>query len=155
VDSGAFYMVKGQHALHTGRRERAGAYCDSVAAVFSPWDGDTPPTSSEFGANVTIPRIFLALAHACVGRRPDARRHAQALNALLAAPHSGWERTNIPFALAMVGVLLGDHDSAVVHLERALRPPSHTSRHWVRLDPVFAPLRDHPGFRALLARSSP
>jgi hypothetical protein len=40
-------------------------------------------------------------------------------------------------------------------VERLLARPSTLSVHMLRLDPVWDPIREHPRFRAVVARASP
>jgi serine/threonine-protein kinase len=46
----------------------------------------------------------------------------------------------------------GEADAALDEIERLLAQPSWLSVHTLRLDPLWDPIRDHPRFRALLAR---
>ncbi|HEU5218331.1 MAG TPA: tetratricopeptide repeat protein, partial [Gemmatimonadales bacterium] len=46
----------------------------------------------------------------------------------------------------------GDADAALDEIERLLARPSWLSVHTLRLDPRWDPIRDHPRFKALLAR---
>jgi TolB-like protein/cytochrome c-type biogenesis protein CcmH/NrfG len=54
--------------------------------------------------------------------------------------------------LAEIFALVGEQDSAVAHLERVLEIPSAYSVPLLRLDPLWDPLRSHPGFQALLEK---
>ncbi len=54
--------------------------------------------------------------------------------------------------LALIYVLVGDHESALDRLESILSIPSHTTVNDLKLDPAWAPLRDHPRFRKLEER---
>ena len=51
--------------------------------------------------------------------------------------------------LALIYVLLGRYDEAVDSLERIFSGPSETHIPEIRLDPLYAPLLDHPRFRSL------
>lgn len=46
----------------------------------------------------------------------------------------------------------GEAEAAIDELERLLGQPSWLSVPKLRLEPLYDPLRDHPHFRALLAR---
>ncbi len=52
--------------------------------------------------------------------------------------------------LARIYLMLGMHDAAVEQLEQLLSVPSTMSGHWLRLDPIWTPLRGHEGFERLL-----
>jgi hypothetical protein len=60
------------------------------------------------------------------------------------------QRTNHTWFLAEAYVMLGEYDAAVdqVRILMASRPPLTAS--FLRLDPIWDPLRDHPGFQELL-----
>ena len=46
----------------------------------------------------------------------------------------------------------GEAPAALDEIQRLLARPSELSVHTLRLGPLWDPIRDHPGFRALLAR---
>jgi hypothetical protein len=54
--------------------------------------------------------------------------------------------------LASIHAGLGNEDEALRRVEELLTIPSWISPAWLRVDPRFDPLRDHPGFQALLER---
>ncbi len=58
--------------------------------------------------------------------------------------------TLLIYRLACVQARVGRHADAVVTLRTLLTLPYYVSPAWLRLDPSFAPLRDHPEFRHLL-----
>ena len=57
--------------------------------------------------------------------------------------------------LAKIYVMIGEFDSAVDQIEFLLSVPGGLSVPLLRLDPVWAPLREHPRFRKLLEAKSP
>ena len=48
--------------------------------------------------------------------------------------------------------MVGEFELAVDQLEVLLSRPSALSVPWLRLDPTWDPLRDHPRFQALLEK---
>ena len=51
--------------------------------------------------------------------------------------------------MALVETMVGEHDAALGHLETLLAMPGVVSVPWLRLDPRWAPLYEHPRFREL------
>jgi hypothetical protein len=54
--------------------------------------------------------------------------------------------------LARVLTRFDDHDRAIDLLEELLPAPSWLTIHLLEIDPIWAPLRSHPRFQALLAK---
>jgi len=54
--------------------------------------------------------------------------------------------------MAFIHVLLGDYDCALDRLEEVLSEPAYFSTAWMQADPLLAPLRDHPRFKALIEK---
>ena len=55
--------------------------------------------------------------------------------------------------LAQVSMMIGDHGRAVRELETLLSLESSLTAYWLRLDPLWDPLRAYPPFQELLART--
>ena len=55
--------------------------------------------------------------------------------------------------LARVYVMAEQPDKAVERLEVVLANPGAMSRAWLRIDPHFAPIRNHPAFVRLVSGS--
>ena len=55
--------------------------------------------------------------------------------------------------LAQIYVMLGDHDKAIDYLDHLLSVPTFFAAGYLKVDPTWNPLRDHPRFVALLERS--
>ena len=53
-------------------------------------------------------------------------------------------------ALARIYVMVGEFDAAIDQLEFPLSKPGEMSISLLRLDPAWAPLRDHPRFKKLV-----
>jgi len=49
-------------------------------------------------------------------------------------------------------IMAGQYDEAVDQLELLLSHPNYIRAAWLRLDPIWDPLRDHRRFQALLEK---
>ena len=92
-------------------------------------------------------RMQLIRLHAAAGRRDEARaqwsafrREAERRRVRIAAEHLGY-----------LYLTLGDEEQALAHLERAV-DERDSAVLWLAVDPRVDPLRQHPRFRALVAK---
>ena len=92
----------------------------------------------------------LALTEAVRGNREAA--HAAIDKAISLRPLSldalGGARLLVSRAIVLT--ILGEHDEAVAQLQRLLQMPSTVSKNWLRLHPIFEPLRNNARFNALV-----
>lgn len=121
---------------------------------------DDARTQFELGADAILAEgqdaarvrvAILAVVHAYLGDEDAARRHLQESHAT--RPDDQFYAVTTLFDHAVAEMLLGDHDAAVETLGSLLEreyfmPLSKTD---LRLDPLWDPLREHPGFAQLLA----
>lgn len=149
VEANSFYIPRPQlyaeiHGLLGNDRLRR-MYYDSSRAVAEARLGVTPDD----------PRVHSALgiAYAGLGRRADALREGERAIALRPVEEDAWHGVYRVESLAVIHTMLGDHDEAVALLEYLLSTPGTLTVPFLRIDYRFAALRDHPGFRALLARA--
>ncbi len=52
--------------------------------------------------------------------------------------------------LVRIHTLFGEVEPAIDNLEPLLEAPFYLTPGWLRIDPMFDPLRDHPRFQALV-----
>jgi serine/threonine-protein kinase len=92
------------------------------------------------------------LALAGLGRRADARAEARWLEQ--SPDYRGDERLGAWLADGRARILAnaGDAEAALEEIERLLARPSYISVHTLRQEPNWDPLREHPRYRALLAK---
>jgi len=96
----------------------------------------------------------LGIAYAGLGRREEAIREGKKAVELLPVSKDALEDgPNYVQNLAQIYVMVGDYDAAIDRLEYLLSIPSWISVPLLRIDPTWAPLRNHPRFQKLLARS--
>jgi TolB-like protein/Flp pilus assembly protein TadD len=92
----------------------------------------------------------LGIAYAGLGRKEDALREGKLgvkLQPVSKDAVSGLPRVE---DLARIYVMVGEFDAAIDQLEFLLSKPGWMSIPLLRLDPAWAPLRDHPRFKKLL-----
>lgn len=100
----------------------------------------------------------LASAEAFRGRGAvalDLARRAVATERRLAAGAVSRNLPDILFFAAEVAVVAGDRDAALAWLGELLAIPSIYTPAYLRVDPIWAPLRGDPRFKALLAARRP
>jgi tetratricopeptide (TPR) repeat protein len=88
---------------------------------------------------------FLGYCYARTGRVDEARRLLRELESIPPCQPS----PSLQAAVLHLG--LGDPDAAIASLDRARRQ-SCFGVHWVAVDPLWDPLRAHPGFADILRR---
>jgi serine/threonine-protein kinase len=146
AQSGAWrvYRLKADHFELGGRAALARVHDDSARASAAAALRERPADPELHEA--------LGLAYAGLGRAADALREGERAVALdragADADRPRWRR----FALARIAARVGARDVALAQLADGLPVSSPSvSAHWFRLDPVWAPLRDDPRLRQLLA----
>jgi serine/threonine-protein kinase len=95
-------------------------------------------------------RSSLGIVYAALGQKDDAIREGKRAIELL--PISSDAFYGIPYVqdLAHIYVLLGDHDAALDQLEYLLSIPSYFSPTWIKNDPKWDPLREHPRYQRMI-----
>jgi tetratricopeptide (TPR) repeat protein len=92
----------------------------------------------------------LGIAYAGLGRREDAIREGKLAVELLPVNKDAYRGFRRAKDLAQIYVMVGEFDAAIDQLEFLLSIPGDLSVPLVRLEPVWAPLREHPRFKKLL-----
>lgn len=144
-DTASYYLYKAQTYRLMGDNVARKAYCDSAGRVLEEKLKSTPD-EARFTSQ-------LGLAYAGLGRRDEAV--SLGLKAVSLAPTSR-EALYAQFLvtnLAEIYVVVGDYDSAVRQLKVLLSMPGFASIPYLKLDPIWKPLYDHPGFRQLISEN--
>ena len=95
--------------------------------------------------------MLLAIAYALLGRRADALREGKRAADNLPVSRDACDGADLQEDLAYVETLVGEHDAAIKRLAYLLTVPSGASVTFLRLDPMWDPLRSTPGFQQLIA----
>jgi TolB-like protein/DNA-binding winged helix-turn-helix (wHTH) protein/Flp pilus assembly protein TadD len=97
----------------------------------------------------------LGLAYAGLGRKDDAIREGVLATQLCPVERDAWSGPDYRRELARIYTMVGEFDKAVAELRQLLSVPNRwISSACLELDPRWAPLRAHPGFRRLLGQHS-
>ncbi|HEX6644719.1 MAG TPA: hypothetical protein VF037_08575, partial [Gemmatimonadales bacterium] len=127
-----------------GDRSRSRAYADSALAPTIQQMKDSP----DGGQTNALYGLMLAY----LGRREEALQAG--LRGLSAATARGdiAEVGYTHIIVTRIYLVFGMLDEAVETLQKIEERPQHYSAAWMRLDPMFRPLKGHPGFEAMLRR---
>ncbi len=94
----------------------------------------------------------LALAYGHLGRKDDAIAHGKRATDMYPATKDAFSGVEVVLELGLIYTMVGEYDTAMDHIEYLLSIPSTVSVPWLRLDPRWRPLWDHPRFQELVAR---
>jgi Flp pilus assembly protein TadD len=142
-DTASYYLYKARVYRLMGKSDIQKDYCDSARIML-----ERKLKSSAGEARFTSQ---LGLAYAGLGKNKEAVNLG--LKAVSLAPTSR-EALYAQFLvtnLAEIYVVAGDYDSAVRQLKILLSMPGFASIPYLKLDPIWKPLYDHPGFRELIS----
>jgi TolB-like protein/Flp pilus assembly protein TadD len=96
----------------------------------------------------------LGIALAGLGRAEEAVREGRRAVELVPISREAVFGQDWLANLARIYVMIGEFDEAVDVLETMREEASPISGHWLRLDPVYAPMAGYPAFEALKRRAS-
>ncbi|MHC4922374.1 MAG: hypothetical protein ACYTKC_22665, partial [Planctomycetota bacterium] len=127
-----------------GEGQRAKAPCASALEILE----------REIEARPRDHRLYIALGHAysVLRRSEEAVRAGEQAVELIPISRDAGEGAAQAIELAKIYTRVGRHDKALSLIEELLSIPCNLSVGLLRLDPVWDPLRDHPGFQALLEK---
>jgi len=94
----------------------------------------------------------LGIAYAGLGRTEEAIREGKLAVDMISVDKDMWLGPFRKKDLAHIYTLVGDYDSALKEIEFLLANPTYYSTPLIRMDPTWAPLRDHPRFQALMEK---
>ena len=94
--------------------------------------------------------VLYGVALAYVGRKAEAIREGERAVAVRGISSDAVNGPYMEHQLARIYTMVGEPEEAVDRLEQLLRVPYYLSPAWLRVDPTFDPLREHPRFRKLV-----
>jgi len=102
------------------------------------------------------PRYHSSLGIACaaLGRKEEAIREGKQAVELLPVARDAFYGLPYVEDLAFIYALSGETEAALERLDYLLSIPSWISVAWLRMDPQWDPIRNHPGFTNLLDKHS-
>jgi eukaryotic-like serine/threonine-protein kinase len=142
-DTADWGMTLALAAYYLGDTHRARAYADTARGWLEAHRAAGPRDMSSDPW-----RAGLCLAYGLAHREAEAHRPCEAL---LQRPSADamWRSVERTFYVR-AAVVLGDAERALSALERLAAGPGWVTPAWIRLDPMFAPLRGNPRFERLV-----
>jgi len=137
-------LAYGEVYAAMGRREEAARHYDSARVRLERLSRVRPDDERVWSA--------LGLAYAGLGRRADAVRAGRRGVELLPPEKEAWRGAYRLEDLARIYASVGETAEAVRALRELLSRPGELSIELLKIDPAWDPLREDPGFRALVAR---
>ena len=116
--------------------------------------GDVPAAISEYEKAVVFdddPQILALLARAYA----DTGKREQALEILQRLKEKGQRHYVRKYLYTVVYTGLGDKATAIDYLEKANEDGDTPDTTWLKVDPIFDPLRNEPRFQQLIAKMFP
>jgi TolB-like protein/Tfp pilus assembly protein PilF len=141
----SFFLDRKAAVYHlAGDRAKARAYADSGAILLRQRLKDRADDAQYY--------IALSRVEALRGNNQEALGAIERAVALRPVSRDAFGGPEVLTARAFTLTLTGDYEGAAKQLEELLAMPSYVSRNWIRLHPVFAPLRDNPRFKRLVSQ---
>lgn len=141
-DRGTWGLVRAQTHYMRGDRALASIYADSARAGFEETLAENPDDPQR--------RVLRGLALAYLGEGAKAVKEGERGLALLPPGGDGYTGPYLQHQLARIYIAVGETDQALDRIEALLRMPYFLSPGWLRIDPTFDPIREHPRFKKLI-----
>jgi len=140
-DTARYHVFKAEAGWLQGRPAEARGHGDSAIAILEPRVRARPDDAKL--------HEILSRAYAYSGRSAEAIRMAERAVRLLPIDRDAVSGPYHESNLARVYMMTGHPDKAIAILERLLKLPGWITPAELRVDPIWAPLRSFPRFRAL------
>ena len=141
-DRAAWGMVRANLYHLRGDRTRSRAWADTAAAVFEQQAKEAPDDAQRAALH--------GVALAYLGRYEEAISEGKRGLAMLPPSKDAYLGTYVQHQLIRIYLLAGRNEEALDLLEPLLAMPYTLTPAWIRIDPMFEPLRNHPRFRKLV-----
>lgn len=145
-DTTSYYLHLARLYRLSGQKQLQCVYCDSAAKILEARLAAQPENARYHSQ--------LGLAYAGLGNKQLAIEHG--VEAVSILPPSKEAIYSLFFLanLAEIYVVVGEYDKAIDQLEYSMQIPGFISAPYLKLDPVWQPLRTNPRFQALLTRAA-
>jgi len=142
ADERAIWAIVRAQTYHLrGEVDKARIYADSARLEFEAQLSSAPEDAQRLA--------ILGLALAYSGRKAEAIAGGERATAMLPISTDAVMGAYVQHQLARIYILVGEPEKALDQLEPLLRIPYDLSPGWLRIDPNFDPLREHPRFQRL------
>jgi serine/threonine-protein kinase len=141
-DRATWGLVLAQTWHLRGNAARARAYADSAHVAFEGQLRSTP--------NDAQLHALHGLSLALMGRSAEAIAQGERAVAMVPLSADGYTAPYLQHQLARIYILIGEPDKALDRLEPLLKTPYYLSPEWLKIDPTFDPIRQHPRFQKLV-----
>jgi adenylate cyclase len=125
-----------------GDRVNSRIWADTAKTVFEEQAKDAPDDAQRAALH--------GVALAYLGRYGEAISEGRRGLAMLPPSKDAYLGTYVQHQLIRIYLLAGRKEEALDLLEPLLAMPYTLTPAWIRLDPMFEPVRDHPRFRKLV-----
>jgi len=142
TDTVAYYLFKAQHNRLNGEPKQEKVYADSVKNILG--------HKIEESRDDAWYHSSLGLAYAGLRQQDSAISHSRIALDLLSTSDDYFDSPFLLFNFAEVLVIFGLHDEALEQLELIMSTPGFTSAAYLRIDPLWEPLRQYSRFKALI-----
>jgi TolB-like protein/Tfp pilus assembly protein PilF len=105
--------------------------------------------------NIGPMHASLGQVYAGLGRKDDAINEAKHAVELFPESADALNSLHQTILIAQMYAMLGDVESAIPLIEHLLSTPSGLTTSWLKLDPIWDPLRNDPRFKKLVASANP
>jgi serine/threonine-protein kinase len=144
-DRGIWGYVLAQTLWLRGDTVQARAYADSAHSDFALQLQAAPEDAQR--------HVLYGISLAFLGRKDEAIREGRKAVELMPISKDALFGPFIQHELVRIYILVGEPEQALEALEPLLKMPYYLSPGWLRIDPMFDPLRDNPRFQRLVAQA--